>query len=232
MAQEVFQRYEKKYLIDEKTYKALRKDLEIYMVEDAYGWHTIRNIYYDTEDNQLIRTSIEKPKYKEKFRIRCYGEPKIDGSCFLEIKKKFKGLVNKRRIELSVQEAMGYLQDGKKPTKQGQIFREIDYLMSRYPIKPKRYIAYDRLALKGIEDSAFRVTFDKRIRSRVSNLTLFSDEDNELLLPPDMVLMEVKITGAMPLWFAHLLTEHEIYNMSFSKYGRFYMREQEIKSVV
>ena len=48
------------------------------MAEDQYGLHTIRNIYYDTECDELIRTSIEGPKYKEKFRIRCYGKPTYD----------------------------------------------------------------------------------------------------------------------------------------------------------
>lgn len=232
MAQYVFQRYEKKYLLDENTYEMLRKDLEGYMVEDSYGWHTIRNIYFDTKDNQLIRTSIEKPKYKEKFRVRCYGVPKVDGSCFLEIKKKYKGLVNKRRIQLPIAEARAYLNQGIQPKSQGQIFQEIDYFLKRYQVIPKRYIAYDRLALRGIADEEFRVTFDQNIRSRVSDLTLFSDENTELLLPPDMVLMEVKITGAMPLWFARILTKHGIYNTSFSKYGRFYMREQERQNAV
>lgn len=232
MAQYVFQRYEKKYLLDENTYEMLRKDLEGYMVEDGYGWHTIRNIYFDTPDNQLIRTSIEKPKYKEKFRVRCYGQPRADGNCFLEIKKKYKGLVNKRRIQLSVEEARNYLKQGIKPSGQGQIFREIDYFLERYQVFPKRYIAYDRLALRGIVDEEFRVTFDRKIRSRMDNLTLFSDENTELLLPPDMVLMEVKITDAIPLWFTRILTKHGIYNTSFSKYGRFYMREQQRKNVV
>ena len=202
------------------------------MIEDGYGWHTIRNIYFDTPDNQLIRTSIEKPKYKEKFRVRCYGQPRADGNCFLEIKKKYKGLVNKRRIQLPIAEAKDYLNQGTKPVEQGQIFREIDYFLERYHVIPKRYIAYDRVAIRGIVAQQFRGTFDRKIRSRMDNLTLFSDENTELLLPPDMVLMEVKITNTMPLWFTRILTKHGIYNTSFSKYGRFYMREQERQNAV
>ena len=79
----VFIRYEKKYLLDEKTYHMFKKELEEYMEMDVYGLHTIRNIYYDTKSNELIRTSIEGPKYKEKFRVRCYGEPDYDSMCFL-----------------------------------------------------------------------------------------------------------------------------------------------------
>lgn len=232
MVQKVFNRYEKKYLLSAEEYKSMRLRLVAYMQEDDYGVHTIRNIYYDTDTDELIRTSLEKPSYKEKFRVRCYGVPKADGSCFLEIKKKYKGLVNKRRIQLPIAEARAYLNQGIQPKSQGQIFQEIDYFLKRYQVIPKRYIAYDRLALRGIADEEFRVTFDQNIRSRVSDLTLFSDENTELLLPPDMVLMEVKITGAMPLWFARILTKHGIYNTSFSKYGRFYMREQERQNAV
>ena len=111
----VFNRYEKKFLIDEKTYALLKKELDVYMNEDEYGLHTIRNIYYDTLNDQLIRTSIEGPKYKEKFRVRCYGKPTYDSMCFLEIKKKYKGLVNKRRVAIPMEEAERYLIEGKLP---------------------------------------------------------------------------------------------------------------------
>lgn len=227
MFQKVFNRYEKKYLLSPETYLALKEELDDYMVEDAYGWHTIRNIYFDTQDNQLIRTSIEKPKYKEKFRVRCYGQPDEESRCYLEIKKKYKGLVNKRRIELSIKEAREYLLDGIEPKKQEQIFKEISYFLSRYDVQPKRYIAYDRLAMYGKEEPEFRVTFDENIRSRVDKLTLTWDGDTEFLLEPGYKLMEVKVYGAMPLWFVNILSKHKIYNTSFSKYGKFYMQEQK-----
>lgn len=229
MIQKVFNRYEKKYLLDPETYEMFKKELDSYMTEDAYGWHTIRNIYFDTDDNQLIRTSIEKPKYKEKFRVRCYGEPEEDSQCFLEIKKKYNGIVNKRRIDMPLKEARAYLQHGEKPqNEQGQIFREIDYFMERYEIAPKRYIAYDRLALFGNDDPEFRVTFDDNIRSRVNDLTLYSDENTELLLEPGYKLMEVKMSGAMPYWFVSLLSKYKIYSISFSKYGKFYTNMQNL----
>ncbi|MBR1572800.1 MAG: polyphosphate polymerase domain-containing protein [Lachnospiraceae bacterium] len=223
--QKVFNRYEKKYLLDNETYKRFKSELDQYMTEDEYGLHTIRNIYFDTMDNELIRTSIEKPKYKEKFRIRCYGEPKEQGKYFLEIKKKYNGLVNKRRIILPIEQAIDYIENGITPQKSGQIFNEIDYFLNHYELYPKRYIAYDRIAMYGNEDSSFRVTFDINIRSRVDNLTLDWDDDNEYLLSAGYHLMEVKISDAMPLWFARLLSKYEIYDTSFSKYGNFYKKQ-------
>ena len=223
--QKVFNRYEKKFLLDEDTYIRFKEELDAYMTEDDYGLHTIRNIYYDTPTDELIRTSIEGPKYKEKFRIRCYGNPTYDSMCFLEIKKKYKGLVNKRRVAIPMEEAEKYLISGTLPTNPNQIFKEIDYFFSRYTLEPKRYIAYDRLAMFGKEDKEFRVTFDINIRSRNSNLTLYSDSENDYLLKPGQRLMEVKISDAMPLWFARLLSKYQIYPTSFSKYGNFYKKQ-------
>lgn len=223
--QKVFNRYEKKFLIDGMTYLEFKKELDEYMEEDEYGLHTIRNIYYDTYDDELIRTSIEGPKYKEKFRIRCYGKPTYDSMCFLEIKKKYKGLVNKRRVAIPMEEAERYLIDGIMPTNPNQIFKEIDYFFNHYELEPKRYIAYDRLAMYGKEDPEFRVTFDINIRSRDYNLTLYSDEDNEYLLDKGTRLMEVKISNAIPMWFVKLLSKYQIYPTSFSKYGNFYKKQ-------
>lgn len=227
MVQKVFNRYEKKYLLTQQQYEAIRKRLEIYMEEDQYGLHTIRNIYYDTEDDELIRTSLEKPKYKEKFRVRCYGEPNAESDYFLEIKKKYKGIVNKRRVVMKPQEAKAYLENGEKPKEQSQIFREVDYVWNHYQLIPKVYLAYDRIALFGKEDSEFRVTFDQNIRSRDFALTLEKDTETTQLLKDGYYIMEVKISNAMPLWFVKILTELEIRSTSFSKYGNVYRKNLE-----
>ncbi len=61
--------------------------------------------YLDTPDYELIRTSIEKPVYKEKVRLRCYGGSIDDSSTvFVEIKKKFESVVYKRRVEMSLRQ--------------------------------------------------------------------------------------------------------------------------------
>ena len=51
----------------------------------------VGNIYFDTSDDYLIRTSLSKPDYKEKLRLRAYGRPDENSEAFIEIKKKFKG---------------------------------------------------------------------------------------------------------------------------------------------
>lgn len=79
------------------------------MQRDQYGLHTITSLYFDTDHYDLIRTSLEKPGFKEKLRLRCYGQPAREDDVYLELKKKFDGVVYKRRISLPLRGAEGYL---------------------------------------------------------------------------------------------------------------------------
>jgi len=222
-----FQRSEKKYLLTNEQYVALRAELDEHMTEDAYGEYTVCNLYFDTDNNDLIRRSIEKPRYKEKMRLRSYGAVSDDDKVFLEIKKKYKGVVYKRRIKIPYAQAKAYIHDGVPPSKTGQIFNEIDYFLQFYQCYPKLYLSYDRVALCGVgEESGIRVTFDRRIRYRTDRLDLAIPPDGEELLEPDTWLMEVKIPAAMPLWMTELFTRLKIYPTSFSKYGRIYTKLQ------
>ena len=222
MAQTVFNRYEKKYLMPEAVYLALRERLTPRMQVDEYGLHTICNIYYDTPDDDLIRRSIEKPVYKEKLRLRSYGIPDLETTVFLEIKKKYNKIVNKRRIPLTLQQAYDYVEHGIRPEQDSQILREIDFFLERYPLQRSVYLAYDRIAMVQKDNPDFRITFDQHIRSRQVDMGLEKGDSGKLLLPEGCYLMESKIMGATPLWFAQILSELDIYPVSFSKYGNIY----------
>ena len=89
--QSCFERYEKKYMLTPDQQRFLLDGMRPYMQADDYGEYTICNVYYDTDDWQLVRASIEKPVYKEKLRVRSYGVPAADGSVFVELKKKYDG---------------------------------------------------------------------------------------------------------------------------------------------
>lgn len=225
MAELVFNRYEKKYLLAEPDYRLLRARLSPFMQPDQYGQHTICNIYYDTENDLLIDRSVAGPVYKEKLRLRSYGVPSAGSGVFLEIKKKYGGVVNKRRIQLELREAYDYIERGLRPRQDSQILREIDFFLRRYPLTRRLFLAYDRVALSAREDSAFRVTFDKNIRTRRELPGLENGDWGEPLLPAGTYLMETKIMGATPLWFAKILSELRIYPVSFSKYGSLYKKE-------
>ena len=225
MIQTVFSRYEKKYLMPEHIYLELRKRLAEHMKEDKYGLHTICNIYYDTADDLLIRRSIEKPSYKEKLRLRSYGIAKANSTVFLEIKKKCDRIVTKRREPMTLTQAMDYTVRGIRPEIDTQIMNELDFFLERYDLSPRLFLAYDRIALFGIEDGEFRVTFDQNVRSRRHDIALDAGAHGEKLLEDGYYLMESKVSGAAPLWFTRILSELKLYPTSFSKYGNIYKKE-------
>lgn len=225
MAQKVFERYEKKFLLTGDQYRALCRILPQYMEPDDFTNYTIQNIYYDTENYELIRASIEKPKYKEKMRVRMYGKQVTErAKIFLELKKKYARVVYKRREEMPYLQARAFLNNGIYKDEKSQILREIEYTMHHYGLRPAAYVAYDREAFKGIENSELRLTFDHNIRCRDYDLDFAAGDDGVHLLAEDQVLMEVKIPGAMPLWMARFFSEYQIYMTSFSKYGTYYSR--------
>ena len=233
MAIEVFNRYEKKYMLSKKTFRKLLAKIEPYMDMDKYNIggkpYTISNIYFDTENDALIRASIEKPVYKEKLRMRAYGTPGIQDNVFIEIKKKYDGIVNKRRTAMTLKDAYEYLNNDIMPTNKSgkinmQVLTEIDYFKKFYHVVPKIYLSYDRYAYFEKNDGDFRVTFDTNIQTRRYDVALEKGQYGEQLLQPDQVLMEIKISGAVPMWFTKILSELRVYPVSFSKYGTEYKR--------
>lgn len=221
----IFKRIEKKYMLTPGQYERLVAAMEPHMAVDQYGLSKICNIYFDTEDDELVRLSNEKPVYKEKLRLRSYGVPGPQDKVFLEIKKKYDGIVYKRRIALKLCEAEDYLLRGVRPAKDSQILREIDYFIAFHKPVPKLYLAYDRTAWYGKEDADFRMTFDSRIRSRRDNLFLGCGDAAQELFEQNYWLLEIKTAGAYPLWLASAMSELAIYPVSFSKYGTVYKKE-------
>ena len=220
--QAVFKRKEMKYLLTAKQYQRLMGELADRIVPDDFPVSAISNLYYDTPDFRLIRTSLQKPKYKEKLRLRCYKVPNADTQAFLEIKKKAMGIVYKRRESLPYRRAVNYLA-GKGPGGTSQIFRELDWMLKSYGnLAPAMFLSYDRLSFKGKDDPSVRLTFDRNILWRTTALDLAAGTWGEQLLSPGERLMEIKISNAMPLWLADALSRCGIYPTSFSKYGKAY----------
>lgn len=223
--QTIFQRVEKKYMLTPAQFESLNAALrERGMLPDEYGKHAVCNVYYDTKDDLLIRRSIEKPIYKEKLRLRCYGTKGEEDVVFAEIKKKYKGIVYKRRITINQERAHRWFAEERGCPQSTQIGRELDYMMKHYDLYPRVYIGYDRMALFDPENPDLRVTFDTDIRWRTSQLDLRAGDFGQPLLEKDQILMEIKIPGALPIWLCRVLQELGIRQRSFSKYGTCYQK--------
>ena len=253
-ANNLFKRIEKKYLLSSEKYELLTTALADYIEPDEYPHSTICSMYYDTPDFKLIRASIEKPLYREKLRVRSYGVPTRDSNVFVEVKKKYDGVVYKRRLKMELGELEGYLNEriepihfleknsnerapgahnlrgGARSDKEAfidnQIYREINYFLDHYGnLQPMMFLSYERDAFFAKDDRDLRITFDSDITYRRDDLRLEDGVFGKKLIQPDQHLMEIKVPGAMPLWLSHILDRLEIRSSAFTKYGNAYKQE-------
>lgn len=223
MGNDVFQRHEIKFLVSQSQRKRLLSTIGGYLVPDIHGESTICNIYYDTPDFRLIRRSLEKPNYKEKVRLRSYGPVGPEDTVFLELKKKYAGVVYKRRIELPEAAAAAYMACQEGLPQDSQIGREIGYCCRFYKnLQPSVYLCYDRRAFFAAEDPELRITFDQNIRFRQDRVSLQAAPGGRDILGPGEALLEVKTASAMPMWLVEALNREGIRQTSFSKYGMAY----------
>lgn len=221
MVQLTFKRYEIKYLLTDGQRNRLRTLMDCHMTPDEWGPSTVCNVYYDTPTNLLVRRSAEHPLYKEKVRMRSYGVLHPGDPVFVELKKKHDGVVYKRRATMETARADALLAGRGNPCT--QIERELDFTCRRYGgLVPSVFIAYDREAYYSLDDHEFRMTFDRHIRYRATDLCLDANDAGEQYLEDGLNLLEVKAGGAIPLWLCEYLTEEGLRKVSYSKVGTAY----------
>ncbi len=225
MAITVMRRYEMKYLLDGRQTGFLRRRLEGHMKIDEFGRTSIASLYYDTPDSRLIRASMEKPAFKEKIRLRSYGLATEDSPVYLELKRKYDGVVYKRRVQSTIPEVARFFAGGELTGGDAQIRKEIAYFRDHYrTLEPACLVIYDRAAY--FEPGGdLRLTIDYRPRYRTKGLSLTESMDGLPLLPAGWSILEIKVQGAMPLWLSAALSEGNIFKSSFSKYGEAYRQE-------
>lgn len=243
-----FERKEVKYRLNPVQVRTIKQALGAYMAPDEYGQTSITSVYYDTRNRDMISRSLEKPAYKEKLRLRTYGPRSAQAPVFVELKKKHKGIVYKRRIAVSESAAQLFMVGvpygraiGRHPladealeaeshsAKSLQIAEEIAACVRRNgPVFSSMAILVERVAwaplpdTRGAQAEGVRITFDERIRYR----DLFAPEGKRAsvpLLAAGEAIMEVKVPGAYPLWLVRMLDDCKAYPTSFSKYGEAYL---------
>lgn len=231
MAIEVFSRYELKFMLDKRAYENIYSRIAQRMTPDAYSrdgsFYTISNVYYDTPDNSLISASVRHDgKYRYKLRLRTYDPSR--NTAFLEIKKKYNGLTNKRRTTILIDDAARMLEEKIFPKEQPfmnmQVTRELYDIAQSLTLVPKTVISYDRQAFFGDDpvEKDLRITFDSGIRSRNTDLDLRKGSYGESMIEDDHWVMEVKVAHSVPIWIADLLAENGVSRTKFSKYGTEY----------
>lgn len=288
----VFKRVEKKYRIGAAERAAVEAAAGGPMAVDAYGRTRITSLYLDTPERSMIARSVEKPLYKEKLRLRAYGDaagvalmgafgagpivrepgglPLSDGEVetrvaaglqvpgaaaalpvFFGIKKKFKGIVYKRRLALTLPAALAFVSG--LPYEQAcarwplsdaalaaaalspatrQIARELEAAMDRWlPLVPSMGIACDRVAWayrpEMLEERGDDELFDSEPRITFDDCLEYLDRHRfrspwRPIIESSESVMEIKSAGPYPPWLVEVLSAERIYPASFTKYGNAY----------
>lgn len=239
MEAKVFDRVEKKYLITAANKKAFLKLIKENMRKDGYFRSEVLNLYFDTDNYDLIIQSIDQPPFKEKLRARSYGGY---DRVFLEIKTKMRGcdynVGYKRRVMVTHKDfedfvagkaSMAELSQKVVETKNDlQIAREVDYLMKQFDLKPKILVMYDRESYKG--DDGLRITFDENLTYRTKKLSLVKGKRDKIYFKDKRnIIMEVKAHGVLPLWLVRAMSDNKVFPQQFSKVGKIYekIRKEE-----
>jgi SPX domain protein involved in polyphosphate accumulation len=215
-----FQRIEKKFWLDEKQCQQLLPTLYEHLKADEYGKSDISNIYYDTNDCYLIRRSIERPLFKEKLRLRCYGKISDDQKVFIELKKKYDGIGYKQRLATDYRQAKRLLEGKRIDSDRPKTETEIINMVKRYGLSKKIYVGYKRIAMYDPSDPDLRVTLDSDIcfgdwdesEQKALNLQSLMDDRHQ-------ILMEIKTSASIPSWLLKEMERLNIYQAPFSKIG-------------
>lgn len=288
----VFKRVEKKYRIGAAERAVVEAAAGGPMAVDAYGRTRITSLYLDTPERSMIAQSVEKPLYKEKLRLRAYGDaagvalmgafgagpivrepgglPLSDGEVetrvasglqvpgaalalpvFFGIKKKFKGIVYKRRLALTLPAALAFVSG--LPYEQAcarwplsdaalaaaalspatrQIARELEAAMDRWlPLVPSMGIACDRAAWayrpEMFQEREGDELFDSELRITFDDCLEYLDchcfhSPWRPIIESSESVMEIKSAGPYPPWLVEVLSAERIYPASFTKYGNAY----------
>ena len=220
-----FKRIEKKYLLTKEQKNRLINELKDNLIKDKFFATNICNIYFDDDNSSLIVTSMEKPIFKEKVRLRSYEVPNMNSDVFLEIKTKYKSVVGKRRIKMTLKEFYDFLENNEYDHN-NQILKELAYCFDYYNLKPSIFIGYYRESYIIKNDEYLRVTFDSKLTSRRDDLRLEKGNHGKRYFEDEeLYIMEIKTLGSLPLWLTSILSKNKIYPASFSKYGSIYSKE-------
>ncbi len=191
------------------------------------AFYPIISVYYDTPDRDCYWEKIRGFDSRRKLRVRVYGS--LDGTLpptsFVEVKHKCEGRGVKRRLRLSLEDALA-VADG-KPIQQPlsssdrRIVDEVHQMVNQAGFRPSCCMRYDRQAFAAREaQSDLRITFDTGIAYRSDNLVPVPDDRRfeHYLLPDGFSVMEVKVTGSVPYWLTRLVGANRCILQSHSKY--------------
>lgn len=229
----VFNRYEIKYLVDERDVPRLRDELHARLDADPYsgtGGYPVASLYYDTADLRFYWEKIEGLRFRRKLRLRLYGDPEEcdeTADVHVEIKQRVNRVTQKRRLALPYGDALAWLDGGVRPGHDAAdrpFVDEVTAFVGNLDLRPIATTSYLREAYLGRDaDAGLRVTVDHRVRGRDRDFRFgpgYSAGQDRRTVPPGAAVVEVKANERIPYWVADMTARRDMSVVRLSKYCR------------
>lgn len=191
------------------------------------GKYNIVTLYYESDDKKIYYETMNKLRFRQKLRLRVYDQVTLEDNSFIEIKQKFKNVVNKRRSVLPLKDAYRVLSEPYNEdlimtsnASNLQILREALHFKDLYTLKPATVVSYDRQAFSGVAENEqdLRVTFDYNLMCRSDDLAIENGPEGIHFVDQDLVILEVKVSNSVPFWLSRILSDFNFTRQGFSKF--------------
>jgi hypothetical protein len=214
-------RHELKFFVNPHQYQILTPSVTSLAYARSHagpaGDYQVSSLYFDDAADSALHDKLSGVQHREKIRVRIYG--RTDAVIMLEKKTKHGDSVHKERLRIdrTLYEAM---RNGDAKVLHSTAHSLLDYVawqMRNLLLRPKVIVDYAREAYIHRYGDV-RVTFDKSLRSGITNLDLFRAAPLAPAPVDGMTIMEVKYGSLIPRSVQDVLQLDSLTRQAASKY--------------
>lgn len=226
-------RLELKHRVNEATARAVRDyvgaflELDRYVTDRVSLSYPVDSVYLDSDALTTFWSTVHAQKCRYKLRARTYSDAP-DAPVFLEIKRRINGYIVKDRAPV-LREAVAELLSGRMPTADDMASADpadllaaekFVQLMHEIEATPRARVRYQREAWVDPMTPGLRLTFDRDVEVTPAFTTSLERTPLENPARPfgDVVILEMKFSGAAPHWFRDLRQIGGLQRTSAAKY--------------
>ena len=227
-------RYELKFTVSADVKRALLGLAGEGLLPDSHGHEGLYRVssqYFDTPDLKAYWEKLDGVGYRQKFRLRFYGdEPKAD-AIFFEIKHRWDQTVYKERVPLQLEALSSLLEQPNQILQLAELvetltsaeertLKKIVSVAAKTGLTGVNMISYLREAWVGKYDESLRVTFDHLCAAfSPGDASAPLGDQGTPILDPSSMLLEVKFNDRLPVWLRDCLGQVAVQPIRFSKYA-------------
>lgn len=227
------QRFELKYLVTEKTARAVRQFVRCYLKPDDFAAtlpdysYPVHSVYLDSPDLTTYQAVQCGDKNRFKLRIRYYSER--DETVYLEIKRRTNDCIHKQRAKVR-RDTVQALLDGQPPqlrhlaapnAKQLVALQEFCRLVHKLDATPRSHVAYQREAWMSPTGNSVRVTFDRQVQCEPEFGTSLPTSFDAAVQPfEQQVVLELKFIDRLPNWCGEMIRAFQLVRSGAPKYAQ------------